>query len=115
MITVNLPKFTKYSSVAICPNPSDTTSYWVADPVVRLVSLPEYHGHFSDVPFYPDHMYVMHNCSKRRKVEYFQSVEKMDAFFQDYSLKGFFLLKIPYCSFSQHTSSIANSMVSIYC
>ena len=84
MINVNLPKFLGYASVAICP--SSKTTYWLASDV-QLGSLPETNGHYyySDVPYYPDHMYVMHGYCKRRQVKYFQSVEKLNEFFQDHN------------------------------
>ena len=91
MITVNLPKFLDFASVAICP--SNKTTYWLASDV-QLGSLPETNGHYyySDVPYYPDHMYVMHGYCKRRQVKYFGSVEELNEFFQDHNVgQGFHL------------------------
>ena len=113
MITVNLPKFLDFASVAICP--SNKTTYWLASDV-QFGSLPETKGHYySDVPYYPDHMYVMHGYCRRRQVKYFASVEKLNEFFQDHNVgQGFYLCglgdHISYTS-TNDSSYIGNSQV----
>ena len=111
MATINvlLPKIEGYPSVAICP--SDKTSFWIFSPDVQFATQLECKGHYSDLPYYPDHLYVLHGCTKRRQIQYFKSLEMLNSFFVQYIDRVFYKIELTGATYSRGKLS-HNNLVS---